>query len=93
MKPIDLMLDEENEIRFKVNIEGSRPGKAISRLVLEGPEMSLIFEGEQDSDGELVVIVPELSNVLKEEIYVSHWKVLMEEKILVQLGLKKNFKK
>jgi len=93
MKPIDLMLDEENEIRFKVNIEGSRPGKAISRLVLEGPEMSLIFEGEQDSDGELVVIVPELGNVLKEGTYDSHLEVLIDDKIFVPLEMKTKFEK
>jgi len=93
MKPIDLMLDEENELRFKVNIEGSRPGKAISRLVLEGPEMSLIFEGEQDSEGELVVIVPELNNVLKEGTYDSHLEVLIDDRIFVPLEMKAKFEK
>jgi len=93
MKPIDLMLDEENELRFKVNIEGSRPGKTISRLVLEAPEMSLIFEGEQDSEGELVVIVPELGNVLKEGTYDSHLEVLVDDRIFVPLELKTKFEK
>lgn len=93
MKPIDLMLDEENELRFKVNIEGSRPGKAISRLVLEAPDMSLIFEGEQDTDGELVVIVPELNNVLKEGTYDSHLEVLVDDRIFVPLEMKTKFEK
>lgn len=92
MTPIDLMLDEENELRFKVNIEGSRPGNSVSRLVLEGPEMSMIFEGTQQ-DGELVVVVPELVNVLKEGTYDSHLEVLIDDRIFVPLEMKTKFER
>ena len=45
MRPVDLMLDEENELKFKVNVEGNRPGTATSRFVVEGPEMDFVFKG------------------------------------------------
>ena len=46
MTTIDLMIDEENELTFQVQIEGTRPGKAKCRLMLESKGMSLAFEGQ-----------------------------------------------
>ncbi|MHA2403350.1 MAG: hypothetical protein ACXADH_10205 [Candidatus Kariarchaeaceae archaeon] len=93
MRPVDLMLDEENELKFKVNVEGNRPGTATSRFVVEGPEMDFVFKGESAGHGEIAVLIPSLKNILKEGIYDTHLEVLVDDKIFVPLEMKANFEK
>ena len=50
MTAIDLMIDEENELTFQVQIEGTRPGTAKCRLMLESKDMSLAFEGQSTGE-------------------------------------------
>ena len=38
MEIIDLDLDNENEMMFKVVIEGTRPGEPLCRLIIEGED-------------------------------------------------------
>ena len=93
MRPVDLMLDEENELKFKVNVEGNRPGTATSRFVVEGPEMDFVFKGESAGQGEIAVLIPSLKNILKEGIYDTHLEVVVDDKIFVPLEMKANFEK
>ena len=46
MSTIDLMIDEENELTFQVQIEGTRPGTAKCRLMLESKNMMLALKGK-----------------------------------------------
>ena len=48
MSSINLMIDEENELTFQVQIEGTRPGEAKCRLMLEIDDMSLAFSGRSN---------------------------------------------
>jgi len=91
MKPIDLMLDNDNELRFKVNIDGTRPGTAVSRLMLEGSEMSYAFKGQQDSNGEVVVFIPTMKGLIKEGVYDTHLEVVVDDRMFIPLEMKVNF--
>jgi hypothetical protein len=93
MKPIDLMLDNDNELRFKVSIEGTRPGTSVCRLMLEGPEMSYSFKGQQTPDNEVVVNIPSMKGIIKEGVYDVHLEVVVDDRIFIPLEMKTNFEK
>ena len=57
MSTIELMIDEENELTFQVQVEGTRPGTAKCRLMLESKNMMLAFEGQSTGD-EVAVTLP-----------------------------------
>ena len=93
MKPIDLMLDNDNELRFKVSIEGTRPGTSVCRLMLEGPEMSYSFKGHQTPDDEVVVNIPAMKGIIKEGTYDVHLEVVVDDRIFIPLEMKTHFEK
>lgn len=92
MSKIDLMIDEENELTFQVQIEGTRPGEAKCRLMLESKDMSLAFEGESAGD-EVTVTLPPLDHVLKEGIYDMTLEVVVDDRFFEPLKLQGSFDK
>ena len=92
MSAIDLMIDEENELTFQVQIEGTRPGKSRCRLMLESKDMSLAFEGQSSGD-EVSVTLPPLNHVLKEGIYDMTLEVVVDERFFEPLKLQGSFEK
>ena len=74
MSSINLMIDEENELTFQVQIEGTRPGEAKCRLMLETEDMSLAFSGR--SNGEEVEVI--LTN--EEAIEMFDHRLIMSSK-------------
>jgi hypothetical protein len=93
MAEIDLMLDEENELTFQLNIEGSRPAEAECRLILDNHDMSLSFNARKFSDGEVSVVLPPLKHVLKEGVYNMELEVIVDDRYFKPLSLKGNFEK
>ena len=93
MNEIDLMLDEENELTFQLNIEGSRPAEASCRLNLQGDDLNLMFEAKKAGDGEVNVVLPPLSHILKEGKYDMSLEVIVDDKYFVPLELTGNFEK
>jgi len=93
MTPIDLMLDNDNELRFKVNIEGTRPGNSVCRLMLEGHDIQYGFKGFQTSDGEISITIPPLKGFIKEGVYNTHLEVVVDDRIFIPLEMKFNFEK
>jgi hypothetical protein len=91
--PIDLMLDNDNELRFKVNIEGTRPGSSVCRLMLESSDIQYGFKGIQTQDGEISVVIPPLKSFLKEGIYDTHLEVVVDDRIFIPLEMQINFEK
>lgn len=89
---IDLMIDEENELTFQVNIQGTRPGNAKCRLMLESKGMSLAFEGQSTGD-EVSVVLPPLDHVLKEGIYDMTLEVVVDDRFFEPLKLQGEFEK
>jgi len=93
MNEIDLVLDEENELTFQLNIEGSRPAQAICRLNVQSDNMNLLFEAQQDRGDEINVVLPPLAHVLKEGSYNMSLEVVVDDKYFVPLELTGNFEK
>ena len=90
---IDLMLDNDNELRFKVNIEGTRPGSSVCQLMLEHEDLQYGFKGVETPDGEISVFIPPLKTMLKEGIYDTHLEVVVDDRIFIPLEMKINFEK
>ena len=93
MNEIDLMLDEENELTFQLNIEGSRPAEASCRLNVQGNDMNLMFEAQKQNGEEVNVVLPPLAHVLKEGKYNMLLEVIVDDKYFVPLELTGNFEK
>jgi len=93
MSAIDLMLDEENELTFQLTIEGTRPAEASARLILNNSDMSLVFEADDFSNGEVSVILPPLHHVLKEGTYDMDLEVIVDDRYFKPLTLEGHFEK
>jgi len=93
MSTIDLTLDNNNELTFQVNIEGSSPAKPSCRFLIEGEEMSFAFPGEMANDGIVHVNIPPLEKVLKEGNYNSGLEVIVDDRVFVPLTLTTSFEK
>ena len=92
MSTIDLMIDEENELTFQVQIEGTRPGKAKCRLMLESKNMMLAFEGQSSGD-EVSVLLPPLDHIIKEGTYDMTLEVVVDDRFFEPLKLQGAFDK
>ena len=93
MAEIDLMLDEENELTFQLNIQGTRPGEATCRLVLENTDMALSFDSASINRDEVTIILPSLKHVLKEGSYDMSLEVIIDDRYFKPLTLTGNFEK
>ena len=93
MSTIDLTLDNNNELTFQVNIEGSSPAKPSCRFLIEGEEMSFAFPGDMEGDGIVHVNIPPLEKVLSEGSYNSGLEVIVDDRVFVPLTLTANFEK
>ena len=92
MSKIELMIDEENELTFQVQIEGTRPGSAKCRLMLESKTMSLAFEGQSTGD-EVSVTLPPLDHIIKEGTYDMTLEVVVDDRYFEPLKLQGDFEK
>ena len=88
MSDFELLLDEDNELRFNVAVEGSGAGSFKSRFLINKADgFDLCFEGQASSDGEVEVEVPSLTGVLKEGTYDTRLEVLVDDRIFVPLKM------
>jgi len=92
MSTIDLMIDEENELTFQVQVEGTRPGTAKCRLMLESKNMMLAFEGQSTGD-EVSVTLPPLDHIIKEGTYDMTLEVVVDDRFFEPLKLQGAFEK
>ena len=93
MSGIDLLLDEENELTFQLNVEGNAPGSAKCRLKLENKEVGLLFEADSHEKGEVSVVLPPLSHILNEGEYKMILEVVVDDKFFEPLEMTGNFEK
>ena len=93
MSKINLLLDEENELVFQLNVEGNSPGTAQCRLNIEGKNMDLLFEAKSQESGEVSVVLPPLSHVLKEGDYDMSLEVIVDDKFFKPLTIIGSFEK
>ncbi len=75
-----IFTDKTEDFKCKITVEGSEINKTKARLVLEGKNYSLLFEGEIDSDGNCVVPIKKVKNVLSEsEVGTMRLEVISDD--------------
>jgi hypothetical protein len=93
LETIDLDIEEANELLFKVKVEGIEQAPAKVRLVCEGGDMDLVFQGSPTPDeGVVQFMVPPLKGKLKEGQYLSRVEVLIENRYFAPVQFNINFK-
>lgn len=92
MDTINLHLDNDNELLFKVIVEGSREAKTVCRLMLEKDDFSYVFSGGMSPDGEVKIVIPTLKKNLAEGDYNAQLEVLVDDRIFVPLTFNARFK-
>ncbi len=88
MSDFELLLDEDNELRFNVAVEGSGSGSVKSRFLINKADgFDLCFEGQASAGGEVEVEVPSLTGVLKEGTYDTRLEVIVDDRVFVPLKM------
>ena len=93
MQSINLDLDKENELVFKLSVEGTRAASVTSRFLIESDRFSLFFPAKSSSRNEVTVLVPPLDNVISEGNYVSSLEVIIDDKVFKPMNINTEFKK
>lgn len=91
MSDIALYLDQDNELRFNVAIEGSKPGAPKYRLVFEGKNFSYTFSGQQTAPGEVSFTIPTMKNLMKEGAYHADLEVMIDDRYFTPLSFDATF--
>jgi len=92
MEPVILHLDEDNELSFKVTVEGTENEEVGCRLIIENSSYNLSFKGTMLPDGEVFVVIPTLGKILKEGTYASRLEVIVDDRLFIPLTLDTRFK-
>jgi len=88
MSDFSLFLDDENEVRFSLEIEGAAPTDVHASMILEGKKgYSLSFPGTPVDGGEVEVVVPPLKSILSEGTYKARLEVVVDDRLFVPLEL------
>tara|TARA_E500000331_G_scaffold231559_1_gene221765 strand:+ start:1077 stop:1727 length:651 start_codon:yes stop_codon:yes gene_type:complete len=90
---INLDLDRENELVFKLSVEGTRASSVKSRFLIESDKFSLFFPASSTSRNEVTVSVPPLENIISEGQYTSSLEVIIDDKVFTPMSLNTEFKK
>lgn len=91
MSDIALYLDQDNELRFNVAIEGSKPGSPKYRLAFEGRNFNYSFSGKQTAPGEVSFVVPAMKNLMKEGNYHAQLEVMVDDRYFTPLTFDASF--
>jgi hypothetical protein len=91
MDQVKLFLDQENELRFQVQIEGSAKGETACRYLIESDDYSFSLPGYYDDEGDVVVNIPALKSIIKEGVYNSHLEVFVDDRLFIPLEIKTEF--
>lgn len=94
MSHFDLFIDDDNEIKFDVKIEGTDAGSVSSRLVIEsGSGFEVGFDASKVSGNEIYFVVPSLKNVLREGNTPARLEVFIDDRRFVPLDMTVDLKK
>ena len=91
METIDLLIDDTNDLLFKIVVEGAG-GETKVRFVLERDGMMVSFPGQSTGQGEVKVEIPELKKVLKEGNYDGRLEVITDDRFFEPLKVNVNLK-
>jgi len=92
METIDLKLDEQNELTFKVVVEGMNGGTAKVRFSLTKGDMSFTFPGNGTGDGEVSVKIPALKSFLSEGMYDGRLEIIADDRYFEPLHVNVDMK-
>ena len=87
MDAIDLHLDEDNELTFRVSLEGTGQAELRYQFILEGDRVEYSFPGSIDKGGEITVIVPPMKRALNEGAFSSRLEVIVDDRIFTPLRM------
>lgn len=87
MEAIELHLDQDNELTFKVSLEGTDQADLRYQFILEGDRVEYGFPGSIDESGEITVIVPPLKRALNEGAFSSRLEVIVDDRIFTPLRM------
>jgi hypothetical protein len=93
VQDINLDLDKENELVFKLSIVGTKPASTKSRFMLESDSFSLVFPASKHESGEVSILIPPLENVLAEGKYAGSLEVIVDDKVFTPMKIETDFKK
>lgn len=93
MQQISLDLDKENELIFKISIEGTKPASSRSRFLLESSDYTFVFPATGLANGQVSVLVPTLERVLEEGTYSGTLEVIVDDRVFEPVKLNAEFKK
>lgn len=93
MEAFDIHLDQDNELNFKVMIEGTDEANLKYQLILESRNMDYCFTGRPETDGEVLFIIPPLQKMLSEGIYNTRLEVIVDDRVFTPLVMHTNAKK
>lgn len=93
MDQVKLFLDQENELRFQVQIEGTTRGETACRYLIETSDYSFSLPCYYDDEGDVIVNVPVLKSVIKEGVYDSHLEVFVDDRLFIPLEIKTEFER
>ena len=93
MQQIDLDLDKENELVFKLSIEGTKPASTKTRFLLESSDYSLVFPASNSEGGEVSVLIPPLENIIQEGFHTGTLEVIVDDRVFTPIKIDTNFEK
>lgn len=94
LETVELDLDESNELKFKIKMEGNVSSPAKVRLVCEDEDFSYVFKGYGTNEMDVVQFnLPRMENKIKEGTYSARVEVLVENRYFAPLQFQINFKK
>jgi hypothetical protein len=93
MQKIDLDIDKENELVFKVSIEGTKPAKPTSRFLLESKDFSIMFPTQSHVGNEVTILIPCMEKILKEGSYVGTLEVIIDDRVFTPIKVDTKFEK
>jgi hypothetical protein len=93
MEAFDIHLDQDNELNFKVMIEGTEEANLKYQLILESGNMDYCFTGQPETSGEILFVIPPLQKMLSEGTYNTRLEVIVDDRIFTPLVMHTNAKK
>lgn len=93
LETIELDLEENNDLSFKVSIQGATQKPSAFRLICEADEMSFGFNGKVDDEGNVAFVIPAMKKHLSHEsIYSCAVEVLIEGRFFRPIKFDVKFK-
>lgn len=90
---MELRLDEENELFFKINVFGAERSPQIIRLVCESGDVSYTFKGRATNENDIVCfVVPAMKDAMKAGLYEAKVEVVVDNHYFVPVKFNADFK-